>query len=277
MNHGKSIPIEAETHPGALTLADTLDPAIGEASSVMGAMLTELVRRSLRGGVLRIGGELQHFVAEKVDIAVAEKVPQIEQIACDVAENTARTAATEVATEEVQALEKRTKAGDELLAARIDETARTALESSAAQARALAAQLQEAERRVGDQIQQTGRSAVETARGELNQELQKLTDKLKERSERLKARFAALEATAAELGRRHTETRDDLARRLDESRSLFEQRLDELVKANDVLRLRVEELEKPRGMRAVWNKVAFWRKSPAGPDEPPGAGDAPTE
>ena len=39
-------------------LMERMDPAIGEASSVMGAMLTEMIRRSLRGGVLHIGEEL---------------------------------------------------------------------------------------------------------------------------------------------------------------------------------------------------------------------------
>src|SRR5438034_8013789 len=85
----------------SLSLVDRMDPAIGEASSVMGAVLTELLRRSLRGGVLKISDELQAFVCDKVEGTLAERTPVIEQQASEVAGNTARAVAAEVAGQEV--------------------------------------------------------------------------------------------------------------------------------------------------------------------------------
>jgi len=57
------------------SLTERLDPSIGEASTVMGAMITELLRRTLRGGVSRIGEGLDAYVNEKVDSTLAERTP----------------------------------------------------------------------------------------------------------------------------------------------------------------------------------------------------------
>src|SRR4051812_45118440 len=101
--------VQAEETKLHLPLVERMDPAIGEATTVMGAMMTELLRRTLRGGVLQIGEQLEGYVAEKVDTTIAERTPAIEQAAAEVAEHTARSAATEVAKEEVQVLEVRTR------------------------------------------------------------------------------------------------------------------------------------------------------------------------
>ena len=53
-----TIPLNSNADRLSAPLMERMDPAIGEASSVMGAMLTEMIRRSLRGGVLHIGEEL---------------------------------------------------------------------------------------------------------------------------------------------------------------------------------------------------------------------------
>lgn len=92
----------------SLCLAESMDQPIGEATTVMGAMITELMRRSLRGGILKIGEELSTFVTDQVDHTLTERVPEVERAAAAVAEETAQRAATRVATEEVQALEART-------------------------------------------------------------------------------------------------------------------------------------------------------------------------
>src|ERR1700722_2853875 len=108
MSQSSPVLVELENHKDALGLLEPLDPAIGEATSVVGAMLTELLRRTLRGGVVRIGDEMHGYVSDKVDTALAERTPGLEKLATEVAEHAARTAATEVATEEVHALEQRT-------------------------------------------------------------------------------------------------------------------------------------------------------------------------
>src|SRR6516162_9705404 len=128
MSEFSPVVAESENRKDALELLERLDPAIGEATSMVGAMLTELLRRTLRGGVVRIGDEMHGFVSDKVDTVIAQRTPGLEQRAAEVAEHAARTAATEVATEEVHALEQRTQAGDLELAGKITETARAAEE-----------------------------------------------------------------------------------------------------------------------------------------------------
>ncbi len=90
-------------------LVERLDPSIGELSTMMGAMMTELLRRTLRGSVRQIDEELQGEVAQKVDATIADRLPGIEQSAAAAADKSAREAATEVAFEEVHALEQRTR------------------------------------------------------------------------------------------------------------------------------------------------------------------------
>jgi hypothetical protein len=87
-------------------LAERMDQSIGEASSVLGAVLTELVRRTLRGGVTQIGTQLESYVAEKVDESVADRLPGIERAAAEAADGVARSTAVEVARREVLVLEQ---------------------------------------------------------------------------------------------------------------------------------------------------------------------------
>src|SRR5690349_12159416 len=116
MNEQPTVPVDRDSSKSSRTLVERMDPAIGEATSVMGAMLTELLRRTLRGGVRQVGDELQAFVAEKVDETIFDRRPVLEQIAHETADKSAREAATEVATEEVRAAEVRLREGDEKLA-----------------------------------------------------------------------------------------------------------------------------------------------------------------
>ena len=93
-------------------LTGSMDQAIGEATTVLGAMVTELMRRSLRGGVLKIGEQLETYVGECVDHTITERRPVMEQMASAVAETTAYTTAAKVVGEEVYALEQRTTEAD---------------------------------------------------------------------------------------------------------------------------------------------------------------------
>jgi len=146
--------VEQENNKDVLGLVEHLDPAIGEATSVVGAMLTELLRRTLRGGVMRIGDEMHGYVTNKVDAVITERTPVLEQLAADVAEHTARAAATEIATEEVHALEERTQASDRELAGKIAETALAADQKTEQTAAALAAQILETEQRAQAALQE---------------------------------------------------------------------------------------------------------------------------
>src|SRR5579884_2747222 len=57
------------------SLAERMDLSIGEASTVMGSVLTELMRRALRGGIMQMGEQLQDFVGEKVVFSMIERTP----------------------------------------------------------------------------------------------------------------------------------------------------------------------------------------------------------
>jgi chromosome segregation ATPase len=243
-----SIPVivEPEDRKDALSLVDHLDPAIGEATSVVGAMLTELLRRTLRGGVMRIGDEMHGYVSQKVDTVIADRTPGLEQLAADVAEHTARTAATEIATEEVHALEERTQASDRELAGRITETARTAEQRTSEAAAALNHQIQETEQRT---------------RAALQEQVQGLVDRARERSDRLKAKFHELENADAALVKLVEQVRQDLARLMHESEGRLGEEIGALKQVNQELASRVAELEKPRGLRALWARLFGRRKS----------------
>jgi uncharacterized coiled-coil protein SlyX len=236
---------EPENHKDALGLMERLDPAIGETTAMAGAMLTELLRRTLRGGVLRIGDEMHGYVSEKLDTAIAERTPALEQLAAEVAEHAARTAATEVATEEVQALEQRTQKSDLELAGKITETARAAEHWTRESAEELAAQIKQSEQR---------------GQSELREQVQTLTDRSHERSERLKARFAQQDNLIAGLGKQLGNMEKDLVRMIQENRSGLRDVLHKLEQEQQSLAARVAELEKPRGLRALWLRL-FGRRS----------------
>jgi hypothetical protein len=261
MSQSSPVVVEPENRKDALGLLDHLDPAIGEATSVVGAMLTELLRRTLRGGVVRIGDEMHGYVADKVDTVIADRKPGLEQLAAEVAEHAARSAATEVATEEVHALEKRTRESDLELAGKITETAQTAEQRTKESAEALAGKITEtarlAEQRTKEsaealtgKITETARTAEQQTkastdaltvqirqseqRGQdaLSEQVQTLVERSRERSERLKAKFAERDVLIAHLG-----------------------------KQLDALMARVVELEKPRGFRALWLRLFGRRKA----------------
>jgi len=103
-------------------LVDQMDSSIGEATSVMGAMVQEIIRRSLRGGVLQIGRELHNYVGEQVGMQIVAQAPAIERTAAA----TALARATEVVREGLAGVEQSAREGDELLAARMAEAERHA-------------------------------------------------------------------------------------------------------------------------------------------------------
>ena len=234
MNDQPSPPVETDRRKPPTSLVERLDPAIGETSGVMGAMLTELIRRTLRGSVVQIDDELHGHVAEKVDAAVTERLPYIEQSAAEVADKTARVAATEVATEEVRALEGRTQESCRSIEAKIEETARSAQqvveetartlggriveveqktgEALTTKARDLATRIEETEKQVTQSTQETARGlarqieeaerrANEAAQTEIQRQVEDLLDRSRKATTLLKDRLTHLDSTAAGLGR----------------------------------------------------------------------------
>jgi hypothetical protein len=107
-------------------LAERMDESIGEATTVLGAVLTELVRRTLKGGVTQIGHQLEGFVGEKVDEIISDRLPGVERAAAEAADGVARSTALDVARREVASLEQQTRETALDLTGRIDRTERGA-------------------------------------------------------------------------------------------------------------------------------------------------------
>ena len=328
MNEHISPPLEADNNKSA-ALVERLDPSIGEMSTVMGAMMTELLRRTLRGSVRQIDEELQGKVAEKVDATIAHRLPEIEHNAAEAAERVAREAATEVAVEEVHALEQRAREVQRDLASQIEQTARTVEVKTAETARELNGKIELVERKTDlsitskaheltSRIDETAKQAVETTRetarglarqieeaekracGEVTRQVEDLLQRSRKATGEMKDRLQALETTAGNLGKQLIDEASDrkaeqMAFRADldgrvkavlhqlqhleqarreVQRELMEA-LNEARRRNAGLGARVAELEKPRGLRALWAWLTGWfKKAPAAEAEEPAAAAA---
>jgi hypothetical protein len=269
-------PIETEAARPPSLLVDRLDSSIGEMSTVMGGMMSELLRRALRGSIRAIDEQLQGQAAHKVDLCVAERLPGIEQAAAEAADKVSRQAATEVAVEEVRVLEQRTREQTaesartltgkielteqkvELAIAskahelhhRIDETARSAFTKTEEKAGELSRHIEDVERRANEAA---------------TRQVDALLQRAKKSAAEIKDRLKALEETAAAL-HRQLEAHD-------QARRTTEEQLRDALRAtrqeNDLLAARVAELEKPRGLRALWAWLFGRRNKTASQDPDP--------
>jgi hypothetical protein len=250
--------VEPETGRPSSSLVERMDASIGEATTMMGAVMSELLRRTLRGGVAQIGDQLHTYVAEKVDATIVDRTPAIEQAAVEVAEHTARIAATEIAVEEVKGLEQRTREMDRELASQIELTARAGQEATAQTARDLATRIEETEKRVS-----------EAAHNELTERLEDLMQRSREGNVALRARLKEIGDAIATLGeqlrgeelKREAEQsaartavnslRLEHAQAVEKSHAQLSGALEEQRQINQGLSARLAELERPRGLRAL--------------------------
>ena len=244
---------EPETGKLAVPLLERMDPAIGETTSVLGAIMTEFLRRTLRGGVLQIGKELHTFVDEKVDAAIVDRTPALERTAAEVAEHAARSAATEVAHEEVRALESRTRDAQETLATQIQQVTRQAQATTQETAKTLANRIDEAKKQAQDAV-------LETANG--------LVIQIKEAAKRVgETAHAEVSQKVEDLHERSRQSYVQVYERLDAQNKANQSLKAEIQKLVQQLRLvneRLAELEKPRGLRA-WLGRVFGRGKPKVP------------
>lgn len=243
---------ESDSRDLSISLVERIDPAIGEATSVMGAVVTELMRRSLRGGVMKIEEELHTFVTDKVDATIADRTPVLEQTASAVAADKAR----EVAGAEVRSLELWTKEATQELATQMVETERRVTHNAAETARGLAVQIEEAEKR-----------AERTAEAEVMQKIDELIQRGRKNSVAWKGRVRTLEGVVTEL---RQQLEHEVRERRAEAERLRQEwgqaarqqhaELEELRRAYEAASTRLAELEKPRG---VWSKVSgFFKRAP---------------
>jgi chromosome segregation ATPase len=259
---------EPESGKLAVPLLERMDPAIGETTSVLGAIMTEFLRRTLRGGVLQIGKELHTFVDEKVDAAIVDRTPGLERVAAEVAEHAARLAATEVAHEEVRALESRTRDAHASLNSQIQEATRHAQTSTQDTAKNLTSRIEEAKKQaehtvletaqnLAIQIKEAARRVGDSAHAEVTQKVEELHERSRQSYAQVHERLDAQDKSGQTLVR---QLQEEQKNRKAETQSLRA----EIQKLTNLLRSaqdRLAELEKPRGIRA-WLGRLFGKGKP---------------
>ena len=228
-------------------LAGDMDQAIGEAAVVMGAVVTELMRRSLRGGVLKVGEQLGAYVGECVDHTIAERRPAIEQAAAAAAEQTALTTAAKVAGEKVFVLEQRTTQVTRTLAAQIEEADHRAQQTTREVAHEMSSRLDEKAQRLAGDIEEAERRA----RAAADEKAQRLAGEIEEKGQQLTARIEDGDRQAIQMTR---ETARELSEQIEEAekrvsqatQAEMQQRLEELLekarKGTKVLKASIEAL-----------------------------------
>jgi polyribonucleotide nucleotidyltransferase len=227
-------------------LVQQLDSAIGQTSSVMGALVHELIRRSLHDGVLQIGQGLQGFAAEKVDDAVAGWKPRLEEATARTARDEALETATEVARQHL-----------DQLSARIDHTARAAEDTSAHFARELNEKFEAAEsssatrdRELQEQIEVAEQRAREEVLAEVGGKIHQWRSRARRSTLAIKDRLASLEATCEDL--------DRLLKILEQRTSWLREEVAEARTSQEDLEEHVIKLE-TSGWRGLIRRLCFWK------------------
>lgn len=248
-----------QTNGKTAPLIERLDPALGEATTGISVLLTELVRRTLRGGIQKVDEELQSEVEQKVDATVASRLPRIEEAANKAAEETART----VATEKVDALGR--------------------------EVNEFTTEVRETTTRLAGEIVETEQRAEASARGLVEEQIALLKQKSKGTADTLfthvkdlKEKAAALQQRVEETGaenRRHLDqvqqeirqriesAQAQVAQSLQTQQAAMEERLKSVLARNEELEARIAELEKPRGLKALFGKFRSKKKDET-EDEP---------
>ncbi|MEP3481207.1 MAG: hypothetical protein ABJZ55_18350 [Fuerstiella sp.] len=246
--------------PGSLP--EQLDDAIGEASTGIGVMLSELVRRSLKGGVANIDQTLQGFAESQVHTAVEQQMPHLTEAASTVAESTSVrliqeqvTPTVDKLTGQVQAFEGKLETETERLGQRFTETAadtaRRLQESSVETERRLNETAAEADRRINETSEHLG-SLKENARTKWKKLVAEL-DSLSSANRNLNEQVSSLQQQLSEAAT----SQQQLVQQF-QSESAAQANL--LQEQNQRLEARLVELEKPKGLKGMWQKIAGGKK-----------------
>ena len=231
-----SQPIQPTTN----SLPEQLDDAIGEASTGIGVMLSELVRRSLKGGVANIDQTLQGFAEAQVHSAVERQMPQVAETASSVAESTSARLIQEQVTPTVDQLTGQVREFEGKLETEIERLGQQFIETAA-----------EADRRLTETSEHLG-SLKENARTKwkkLVAELESLTSANSD----LRQLVSVLQNQLSESATSHQQMLQQI-----QSESASHVKL--LQEQNQQLDARLAELEKPKGLKGMWQKIAGGKK-----------------
>ena len=231
-----SQPIQPTTN----SLPEQLDDAIGEASTGIGVMLSELVRRSLKGGVANIDQTLQGFAEAQVHSAVERQMPQVAETASSVAESTSARLIQEQVTPTVDQLTGQVREFEGKLETETERLGQQFIETAA-----------EADRRLTETSEHLG-SLKENARTKwkkLVAELESLTSANSD----LRQLVSVLQNQLSESATSHQQMLQQI-----QSESASHVKL--LQEQNQQLDARLAELEKPKGLKGMWQKIAGGKK-----------------
>lgn len=282
-----------ESSRPAATLPARLDSAIEETSAGIGMMIADVVKRSLVGGVADIERTLADYVNERVESSIDAQMPVFAEAAHRVAESTSsrvvRTAVTESerrTREELQTAVSTIEQSVDQTRQAVDQT-RQAIEETKAETQRkvedtlqnlsqLTERSQSSWKRVKSQFEEFS-SRIGQAETQLQAVDRKMVD-LKTSSEA--SAQAAAQTVAESASRTASELRQalsQLAHKAEQDRLVAETGLQEanqradvilqqcrqLAEQNRLLQQRVAELEKPKGLKAVWQKVSGRKKKSA--------------
>lgn len=255
------------------SLPEQLDDAIGEASTGIGVMLSELVRRSLKGGVANIDSTLQGFAEAQVHSAVEQQMPALTEAASTVAESTSARVIQEQVTPTVNQLTGQVQAFEGKLETETERLAQQVTETAADTARRLEESTAETARRLRESSVETERRLSETA-AEADRRLNETSEHLGSLKENAKTKWKKLVAeleTLALANRQLNQQVSGLQQQLSES-ATSQQRLVQQFQAetaaqasllqeqNQQLDARLAVLEKPKGLKGMWQKIAGGKK-----------------
>jgi chromosome segregation ATPase len=243
--------------PPSTSMVERMDSAIGETSSLVGAVLSEVVRRALRGGIGQLGERLNEHASGAVVTAIAEQLPALERTVVQTAGASARAAALDAVEDRVAKAESQTVEARRQLADRIAESERAA-ESRAEEARqALAQRIAAAERAslshteearelLTERIERSQAQAL-TARRELAQQIERTEEHVASTAQELRteiettSRRAGQEVTAA-----LTKQMDELCERSRKGTAMLKTRVKTLEDLAAGLNAKLQSEEKAR-------------------------------
>lgn len=248
--------------PTTSSLPEQLDDAIGEASTGIGVMLSELVRRSLKGGVANIDQTLQGFAEAQVHSAVERQMPQVAETASSVAESTSARLIQEQVTPTVDQLTGQVREFEGKLETETERLGQQFTETAADTARRLEESAVQMERRIGETAAEADRRLTETSEhlGSLKENARTKWKKLVAELESLTSANSDLRQLVSVLQNQLSESATSHQQMLQQIQSESASHVKLLQEQNQQLDTRLAELEKPKGLKGMWQKIAGGKK-----------------
>lgn len=237
-------------------LGDRLDASIGETSSGIGALLSELLRRSLKAGVSDIGDSLVTYAEEKVEAAVQQQMPEIAEAADAVAQSTS----SRVVAEAVAKLNEQAEKQQQSLESKINAAEVSSVNRSRDHVKEVLNEVHESIKNTRDLAEKGSESSqrnIEALREKARQSWRKLREEfatVNEAQKRLREDNKKLSKTLAQVTTQHRQQIEST-----------EAKFAELLEINQRLEERLAMLEQPRGIQGLFAKLRGRNKTASQP------------